>query len=344
MFKYFKWSFIVTIVGLICAYLWGEHALAGSGFKTLFVALFLSILEVTLSFDNAIINAIRLEKMPEFWRKIFLTLGIIVAVFGVRLVLPIFIVAIFSNNPMSNVINMAFNDVGQYTVYLQAAHAPLVTFGGIFLGLIFFEYFLNAEKQTFWLTKIEKPLASIGNIHYSEVICAIILLLITINFVHEEEKLIVLISGLAGILTFLGINGVCETMERFNERKALTTAVAQMGFFNFLYLELIDASFSFDGLLGAFAISKDIIIIMIGLGIGAMFVRSLTIFMVNHKTLDKYLYLEHGAHWAIGFLSLIMFISLKTEVPEWVTGTFSLLIIVISLICSVVVKKKNINS
>ena len=343
MLKYFKWSFIVTIVGLICAYLWGEHALVGSGFKTLLIVLFLTILEVTLSFDNAIINAVRLEKMSKFWQKVFLTIGIIVAVFGVRLVLPIFIVGIFSHHSMPEVFQMALHDVTQYTTYLEAAHTPLVTFGGIFLGLIFFEYFLDSKKETFWIHPIEKPLSCAGNVHYIEVICAIIVLLITVHFVEPSQKYIVLSSGLFGVLTFLGINGICETMEKFHER-AEAKAIAHLGLFNFLYLELIDASFSFDGLLGAFAISKDIIIIMIGLGIGAMFVRSLTVSMVEHKTLDKYKFLEHGAHWAIGFLAVVMFISIKTEVPEWITGTFSLALIVVSLICSIVSKKKSLSS
>ncbi len=340
MLKYFKWSFLVMVAGLICAYMWGEHTIPGSGFKMLLIALFLSILEITLSFDNAIINAIRLEKMNAIWRFIFLTLGIIIAVFGVRLILPIVIVSAFSGHSMKMVLDMALHDVGQYTIYLSQAHTPLVTFGGVFLGLIFFEYFLDSKKETHWFHIIEKPLATVGNIHYVEIIFAIVLLLFVQTFVDEASKFNVLFSGLVAILTFLSINGICNTMENIAHKNALKNAAHSMGLFNFLYLELIDASFSFDGLLGAFAISKDIIIIMIGLGIGAMFVRSLTVFMVEHKTLDKYLYLENGAHWAIGFLALVMLISIQKEVPEWVTGTFSLFIIVASLISSIIHSKK----
>jgi hypothetical protein len=105
-------------------------------------------------------------------------------------------------------------------------------------------------------------------------------------------------------------------------------------------LELIDASFSLDGVLGAFAISKDIIIISIGLAIGAMFVRSLTIMLVEKKTLKQFLYLEHGAHWAIGALACLMLISTVKELPEVVTGGIGLAFIVAALISSVLHNRK----
>ena len=127
---------------------------------------------------------------------------------------------------------------------------------------------------------------------------------------------------------YLLIDGISNALERIAEQKAsLTGGVAKLGFIGFLYLELIDASFSLDGVLGAFAISKDIILITIGLAIGAMFVRSLTLYMVELKTLKQYVFLEHGAHWAIGFLALIMFYSTMHEVPEVVTGSTGLIIV-----------------
>ena len=77
-------------------------------------------------------------------------------------------------------------------------------------------------------------------------------------------------------------------------------------FFMFLYLEVLDASFSFDGVIGAFAITNDIVLMALGLGIGAMYVRSLTVYLVRQGTLDDYVYLEHGAHYAIGALAVIL--------------------------------------
>ena len=110
---------------------------------------------------------------------------------------------------------------------------------------------------------------------------------------------------------------------------------------NFLYLELIDASFSLDGVLGAFALSRDIVIITIGLSIGAMFVRSLTLLLVEKKTLKQYIFLENGAHWAIGALAIIMFISTFKEISEVVTGLIGLIFIVLSFVSSIIKNKKD---
>ena len=84
-----------------------------------------------------------------------------------------------------------------------------------------------------------------------------------------------------------------------------------------------------------------VVIIMIGLGIGAMFVRSLTVMMVEKKVLKQFLYLEHGAHWAIGALSLIMLVSTRYEVPEVVTGLIGLIFILGAFYSSVKHNKLN---
>ena len=90
------------------------------------------------------------------------------------------------------------------------------------------------------------------------------------------------------------------------------------GLMGFCYLEVLDASFSLDGVLGAFAITSDIIIIFTGLAIGALYVRSMTIYLVKHKVLSKIKYLEHGAFYAIGFLAVVLFLKLFIHVPEWI--------------------------
>ena len=150
-------------------------------------------------------------------------------------------------------------------------------------------------------------------------------------------------AGFVGIVLYLVIDSISNLLENIAEKKAaMLGGTAKLGFIGFLYLELIDASFSLDGVLGAFAISKDIIIISVGLAIGAMFVRSLTIYIVDMKTLKQYLYLEHGAHWAIGFLALIMFISTRVEVPEVVTGGTGLIIVAAAFISSLIHNKKQL--
>ena len=132
MIHYFLGSYIVTILGIICAYLWGEHVHNGTGLKCEFIALVLAILEISLSFDNAVVNAMKLENMSEKWRHRFITWGILIAVFGMRFLFPLLVVAIFAKLNILSVLNMALNDVHEYAHYLELTHAPIVAFGGAF--------------------------------------------------------------------------------------------------------------------------------------------------------------------------------------------------------------------
>lgn len=343
MIKYFKGSFFVTIVGFILAYLWGEKAHPGGGKLAVFIVFFLSVLEVTLSFDNAVINAIKLEKMTEKWRHRFLTWGIAIAVFGMRFLFPVAVVAAFSKLSLMTVTKMAINDVNQYTHYLHLVHAPLVTFGGTFLLMLFLSYFFHPDKTTHWITHIEKPLMFFNKVKSIEVIISIFAVFTVVHIVPMEQKLTVMSSGLFGIILYLIIDSASNFLETIAEesQKHLAKDAVKLGFIGFLYLELIDASFSLDGVLGSFAISKDIIIITIGLAVGAMFVRSLTIYMVDKKTLKKYLFLEHGAHWAIGFLAAIMMYSTVREVTEIITGSIGLVIVSAAFISSLIHNKNN---
>ena len=342
MLKYFKGSLFVTILGLVLAYFWAKHSHPGMELVSLFIVIFLSILEITLSFDNAVINAIKLEKMNDTWRHRFLTWGIAIAVFGMRFLFPIIVVGAFSGLTILGVTKLALYDVDKYAHYLHEVHAPLVTFGGAFLLMIFFSYFFNKDKDCHWITPIEAPLIKLNCIKYIDVVFALLSLMILQKFIPDEQKLSVIMSGFTGIVLYLVVDSVSNFLELIAERKAaIMGGTAKLGFIGFLYLELIDASFSLDGVLGSFAISKDIIIITIGLAIGAMFVRSLTIFMVDMKTLKQYIYLEHGAHWAIGFLAVIMYISTRMEIPEVITGGVGLVIVSSAFISSIIHNKKN---
>jgi hypothetical protein len=140
-----------------------------------------------------------------------------------------------------------------------------------------------------------------------------------------------------GLATYLLVNGLGELFDEASDedeedtdeskasdarvqRRRTMQVVGRAAFFLFLYLEVLDASFSFDGVIGAFAITSDPILIAIGLGIGAMFIRSLTVFLVRKGTLAEYEYLEHGALWAIGALAIILLLTIEYEVPDVVTG------------------------
>ena len=343
MLQYFLGSYIVAIAGFVGAYFWGEHAHAGTGLACVFIALVLSILEISLSFDNAVVNAMKLEHMSEKWRHRFLTWGIAIAVFGMRFLFPILVGAIFAKVGIVEVTKMALTNVDKYAGYLHATHAPIVTFGGIFLMMLFLHYFFNHEKVVHWIKVIESPLSHLDHIKGIEIVLALLAVIATQNFVPDEVKVSVMISGIAGVITYLAIDGFTHYLEKHEEMRmaqCVNSGAKCTGLISFLYLELIDASFSLDGVLGAFALSKDVIIITIGLAIGAMFVRSLTIMLVEKKTLAKFIYLEHGAHWAIGALSVLMLISTVEEIPEVVTGGIGLGFIVAAFISSIVHNRK----
>ena len=342
MFRYFKGSYIVTTVGLVAAYLWGEHVQHGTGLLCVFLASVLAVLEISLSFDNAVVNAIKLEKMSEKWRQRFITWGILIAVFGMRFLFPLMVVSIFSGVNIPSVLKMALNDVDMYAYHLTQAHAPIVAFGGAFLMMLFMDYFTSEEKDVHWIEIIESKLQKLSKIKGVCTVTVLIFLGSAMFFILPEIRMNVLISGVSGIITYLLIDGLAEWLEKKQEERAKLCAdtVRCSGLVGFLYLELIDASFSLDGVLGAFAISKDILIITIGLFIGAMFVRSLTIMLVEKKTLKQFLYLEHGAHWAIGTLAVLMFVSTFREIPEIVTGSLGLGFILSALASSIIHNKR----
>lgn len=340
--QYFLGSYMVTILGVILAYFWGEHISPGTGLLSVFIVLVLSVLEVSLSFDNAVVNAMKLEKMNEKWRRRFLTWGIMIAVFGMRFLFPVLVVAIFAQLSLLEVTKIALTNATQYAHYLHETHAPIVTFGGTFLMMLFLSYFFDEEKDVHWIKHLEKNIQFFGNIKGAETIITLLALFVIQTHIPMAQRLFVVLSGIAGVVIYLLIDGVTAWLEKKDEERSriLATTVKGSGFIGFLYLELIDASFSLDGVLGAFALSKDILIITIGLSIGAMFVRSLTIMFVEKKTLGKYLYLEHGAHWAIGALAAIMLISSFKEVPEVITGLVGLALILLSFVSSLRHNKK----
>lgn len=345
--KHFKGSFLVTVIGLILAYLWGEHVLVGSGLKCIFIAFVLGVLEVSLSFDNAVVNAMKLETMSEKWRHRFITWGIAIAVFGMRFLFPLLVVSIFANLNILKVLNIALNNSKLYAFYLHQTHAPIVTFGGAFLIMLFMGYFFNSEKELDWIVPIEKSLKQLPANKVFDTLIALAIVDAVQMVQPPPIRMNALLSGVAGIVVYLLIDTISRKLENLEDKKE--KSCCNVGktfgcscFVSFMYLELIDASFSLDGVLGAFALSSDIIIITIGLAIGAMFVRSLTLLLVEEKTLANYPYLEHGAHWAIGILAILMFVSTVIEVPEVVTGLSGLAFIVAALISSIIKNKENV--
>jgi uncharacterized protein len=355
----FGGSLIVALVGLTLGLIYG-------GATGLAVTAILAVLEVSLSFDNAVVNATVLARMNAFWQKIFLTVGVAIAVFGMRLVFPLLIVGITAKLNPTEAVRLALekgdpDTPGTYGYLLHEAHPAIAAFGGVFLLVLFLDFILE-ERDITWLTWVERPLAKIGKLDQLSVVIALVALAISAYTLAPDDKVsTVLVSGLLGMVTYLAVNGLGEFFEaggedaaeeseededaresaparasNGNAAGAVVLAVGKHAFFLFLYLEVLDASFSFDGVVGAFAITSDPIIIALGLGIGAMFIRSLTVYLVKKGTLAEYVYLEHGALWAIGALSVVLLITMKYEVPEVITGLIGVGFIAAALGSSVV--------
>jgi hypothetical protein len=335
--KHFKWSFIVSIVCLGLAGYWGfTHGGVTAALTAMGIAAILSVMEVSLSFDNAVVNASVLKTWDEFWQKLFLGVGIIIAVFGMRLVFPLVIVAVAADLGMAEVWNLALSDPKAFSTHLTNHHAEVAAFGGMFLLLVFLNFLLDDEKELHWLGHVEAKLGALGKVSSVSVMIALLSLMGAMTLVDEAQKLVVLMAGLWGILVYVGVDMLSGLLEGSEESEGnVGDVVKRGGVAGFLYLEVLDASFSFDGVIGAFAITNDVVIIMLGLAIGAMFVRSMTVFLVKKGTLDEFVYLEHGAHYAIGILALIMLASMKFHIPEIFTGLIGVAFIVASLWSSV---------
>ncbi|UXY27321.1 DUF475 domain-containing protein [Streptomyces sp. HUAS TT20] len=355
LLKTFGWSFAITALGLVAAVFYG-------GWEAFGIVAILSVLEISLSFDNAVVNAGILKKMNAFWQKIFLTVGVLIAVFGMRLVFPVVIVAISAKMGPIEAVDLALNNKDHYQELVTDAHPAIAAFGGMFLLMIFLD-FIFEDRDIQWLRWIERPLAKLGKVDMLSVCISLIVLLITsFTFAthahqhggaHVDKAQTVLIAGIAGLITYMIVGGLSgyfedkleeeEEREHEEEEEAARTGkkrspvvlAGQAAFFMFLYLEVLDASFSFDGVIGAFAITNDIVLMALGLGIGAMYVRSLTVYLVRQGTLDDYVYLEHGAHYAIGALAVILMVTIQYEINEVITGLVGVILIAWSFWSSV---------
>ncbi|WP_299572542.1 DUF475 domain-containing protein [uncultured Williamsia sp.] len=354
--RIFGISVAVSIVSLVVAFLYGS-------WEAVALCAILGVLEVSLSFDNAVINATVLERMSEFWQKIFLTVGILIAVFGMRLLFPLVIVWITAGLNPVRAFDLAMNPPAEgsgqesYEQILTDAHPQIAAFGGMFLFMLFLNFILS-ERETTWLDWLEKPLAAIGRLDQLAVVIAGGTLVLVAEFLADDtHRATILISGTLGMITYITVDGLGSLFhtEQIGDAdgeevaggssargpSAAVKATGKAAFFLFLYLEVLDASFSFDGVIGAFAITADPIIIALGLGfIGAMFVRSITIYLVRTGTLAEYRYLEHGAHWAIGALAVILFVSIEYHINEVITGLVGVAFIGAALLSSIAANRR----
>ncbi len=320
--RYFYSSFVIMALGMIAAYFLG-------GIAAVYITFLLVVLEISLSFDNAVVNAKVLETMEPIWQKRFILFGIPIAVFGMRLVFPLAIVSVASGMGFLETLDVAMHQPQQYESILKTTETSIFAFGGAFLLMVFLDFFFE-EREVKWIKLIEgsKIVERFSGVSNIELILAVI---VGIILGHATQDFSVLLAFMYGIL----LHSLLGMLDHF-----LSSDTVKSGIAGFIYLEVLDASFSFDGVIGAFALTSNIFIIMIGLGVGAMFVRSLTLYFVEHKTLSVFRYLEHGAHYAIGILAFIMLIKINMHISEIVTGTIGIGLITLAFLHSIWENKK----
>lgn len=332
--RYFHSSFVVTFIGLAvgCGIGYVYTNTVSGALSALFLTAVLAVLEVSLSFDNAIVNATVLRDMSPKWRHRFITWGMAIAVFGMRIVFPLVIVSLAAQiNPWEALV-LAATKPQEYAQIMMSAHLALAGFGGAFLMMVALNFFFDGEKTDHWLRNIERAFARLGKIEAVEMGLCLLLFYVLSQFIEDRSAQMTFLSaGIFGIVTYILVDGIGEFLQLPESgRVSVEKASAAM----FVYLEVLDASFSFDGVIGAFALTSNLFVIAAGLGIGAMFVRSMTIMLVEKETLNEFAYLEHGAFYAIGALAALMVADVFVHVPEAVTGLIGAVIIGISVVSS----------
>ena len=337
---YLKLPIIVTAVGLVLsAWLgWATTHTVNGMLSFLLVGSVLACLEIALSFDNAIVNANKLEDMTPIWRQRFLTWGILIAVFGMRIVFPLAIVAIFAwINPFQAIV-LALADPDEYSRIIAQAHGSISAFGGTFLMMVALRFFVDQEKSVDWFKSMERNLRKCGSMRGFEMAFVLIIIAIFARYLPEGDRGVFLFSAIMGMVVYILVDGLGNLLDQPQADVAQFGSKGGLG--AFLYLEVLDASFSFDGVIGAFALTTNILLIAIGLGIGAMYVRSMTIMLTEKGTLQEFKYLEHGAFYSIFALSVIMFLQSLLHVPETITGLIGVALIGFALFSSILDNKK----
>ena len=212
-FRTFGISLAVTAAALAAGY-------AHGGPNALFLLVVLAVLEVSLSFDNAIINAAMLQRMSPFWQQMFLTVGILIAVFGMRLVFPLVIVWATAGLDPVRAMELALDPPPHgalefpdgspsYEKLIISAHPQIAAFGGTFLLMLFLDFVFH-ERDIKWLKWIEVPFARIGRLgQVSVVVAGVVLVLVGTQLTHSgDERATVLTAGLLGLVTYLVVNGL----------------------------------------------------------------------------------------------------------------------------------------
>lgn len=279
----------------------------------------LSLFEIITSIDNAVINAEVVKTMQPKARRWFVTWGLFFSVFLVRGLLPLGILLLMIPGlDLSNILSIGFSDNEVIEKSVEAT-APLVLIGGgVFMVLLFF-YWLFLEEKHFGLPKFEKFFIKQGLWFYT--VTSIIIA--TLVWFAIKVNPIMAFSAAAGSVVFFITNGFKHYAEQ-KEKSLQNSAKSDIN--KIIYLEIIDASFSIDGVIGAFAFTFSIPLILLGNGIGSVLVRQIT--MANVEKVSQYIYLKNGAMYSILVLGIFMILeSFKIHIPVWAAPLATVVII-----------------
>ncbi len=326
-FRYVRFPLLCCLIGLVAV-------LASRGLTAAWLTLVLLALEISLSFDNAVVNARVLEQLSPGQQRFFLTWGLVIPVFGVRFMGPLLLVALAGGVGLGEAFDAAMHHPDHYRELLELAEPRILAFGGMFLLMVFLRYFFDEAKTLHWVKRLEARLAQAGRIESLEVALALAVLLAVALALPRELRGDVLISGLVGLVLQILSTSLAQFFG--GDEAAMGRLAANGGVASLIYLELLDASFSLDGTIGAFAITNQLPLILTGLGLGALFIRSLTVLLTRERALDRLIYLEHGAHYAIGALGFLMLAGVVIarwglHVPEWLSGLIGVVLLALSL-------------
>lgn len=287
-------------------------------FTAILIILGLVVFESINSIDNAVINAEVLTGVSKQARKWFLSWGMIFAVLVVRGLLPLIIV--WATIPHLGVWGALTATFSSDPIVIKAIEnsSPILLLGaGVFL-LFLFLHWLFLEPKVFGL-RTEKFFFTNGIWFFAT--ASIILSLIVWQTIITDPMLA--LGATVGSSAFFILNGFKQNAEKaeMELKSAKRSDISKI-----LYLEMIDMAFSVDGVLGAFAFTLSIPLILIGNGIGAWVVRWMTVSNIEH--IKKYVFLKHGAMYSIFFLGLIMITDgFGVHIPEYLSPLITFLII-----------------
>lgn len=287
--------------------------------SAIFTILGLSLFEAISSVDNAIINAEVLSTMGARARRWFLTWGMFIAVFLVRGLLPFAIIWAFNSTLTPyQVISAAWSSDPLVQDSIAKSAPILLIAGGIFL-LFLFLHWLFLEDKKLGLPKTEKFFMSKGVWFYA----CVSIVLSFITWFALKENIMMGFGAVVGSSLFFITHGFKQNAEE-QEKKLLGSAQSDLS--KLFFLEIIDTTFSIDGVLGSFAFTFSIPLILLGNGLGAFLVRELT--LRNIENIKKYVYLKNGAMYSILVLGIVMVLhAFGFHIPEYVSPLSTFIII-----------------